>query len=79
MKQISNKKYEMYQQYEKDKLYGRILSPNGLRVICAGLDNDPMKIGIHMLEMVEKFRREGLYDVIVDDEEEEETVDGSLS
>ena len=51
----------------------------GLRVICAGLDNDPMKIGIHMLEMVEKFRREGLYDVIVDDEEEEETVDGSLS
>ena len=38
-----------------------------------------MKIGIHMLEMVEKFRREGLYDVIVDDEEEEETVDGSLS
>ena len=46
MKQISNKEYEKYQQYQTDKLYGRILTPDGLRVICAGLDNDPEKIGI---------------------------------
>jgi hypothetical protein len=51
MKQISNKEYEKYQQYQTDKLYGRILTPDGLRVVCAGLDNDPEKIGIHMLEM----------------------------
>ena len=40
MKQISNKEYEKYQQYQTDKLHGRILTPDGLRVICAGLDND---------------------------------------
>ncbi len=52
MKQISNKEYEKYQQYKNDKRQGRCLTPDGLRVICAGLDNDPEKIGIHMLEMV---------------------------
>jgi len=41
MKQISNKEYEKYQQYQTDKLHGRILTPDGLRIICAGLDNDP--------------------------------------
>ena len=60
MKQISNKEYEKYQQYQTDKLHGRILTPDGLRVICAGLDNDPEKIGIHMLEMLAKFRNEGM-------------------
>ena len=60
MKQISNKEYEKYQQYQTDKLYGRILTPEGLRVVCAGLDNDPEKIGIHMLEMLAKFRNEGI-------------------
>ena len=44
MKQISNKEYEKYQQYQTDKLNGRILTPDGFRVICAGLDNDPEKI-----------------------------------
>ena len=51
MKQITNKEYEAYQQYQSDRLHGRILTPDGLRVICAGLDNDPEKIGKHMLEM----------------------------
>ena len=60
MKQISNKEYEKYQQYQTDKLHGRILTPDGLRVICAGLDNDPEKIGKHMLEMLAKFRNEGI-------------------
>ena len=54
MKQISNKEYEKYQQYQIDKLHGRILTPDGLRVICAGLDNDPEKFGIHILEMPAK-------------------------
>ena len=60
IKQISNKEYEKYQQYQTDKLHGRILTPDGLRVICAGLDNDPEKIGIHMLEMLAKFKNEGI-------------------
>ena len=62
MKQISNKEYEKYQQYQTDKLHGRILTPDGLSIVCAGFDNDPEKIGIHMLEMLAKFRNEGVVD-----------------
>ena len=68
MKQISNKKYEAYQQYQTDMLHGRILTPDGLRVLCASLDNDPEKIGKHMLEMLTKFQSEGLFDIVVEDE-----------
>ena len=60
MKQISNKEYEKYRQYQADKLHDRILTPDGLRVICAGLNNDPEKIGIHMPEMPARFRNEGI-------------------
>lgn len=59
MKQISNKEYEKYQQYQTDILHGRILTPDGLRIICAGLNNDPEKIGTHMLEMLAKSKNEG--------------------
>ena len=62
MKQISNKEYEAYQKYQTDKLHGRILTPDGLRIVCAGFDNDPQKIGIYMLEMLAKFRIEGVVD-----------------
>ena len=31
-------------------------------LLHAGLDNDPEKIGIHMLEMLTKFRNEGIVD-----------------
>jgi hypothetical protein len=68
MKQISNKEYAKYQQYQNDKLHGRILTPDGLRIVCASLDNDPEKVGKHMLEMLAKFRNEGLFDVVVEDE-----------
>jgi len=46
--------------YQTDKLHGRILTSDGLRIVCAGLDNDPEKIGIHLLEMLAKFRTEGI-------------------
>ena len=59
MKQISNKEYERYHKYQLDRLYGRILTPAGLRLICAALDYDPEKIGRHMLEVLAKFRNEG--------------------
>ena len=69
MKQITNRDYEKYKQYQTDKLNGRILTPDDLRVICAGLDNNPEKIGIHMLEMLAKLRNEGLFDILVEDKE----------
>jgi hypothetical protein len=40
-----------------------ILTPDGLRVVCAGFDNDPEMIGIHMLEMLNKFRNEGIVEL----------------
>ncbi len=58
MRQISNKEYEKYQQCQTDKLHGWILTPDGLRVICVGLNNGPEKIGIHVPEMLAKFRNE---------------------
>ena len=77
MKQITNKQYARYQRYLTDSLHGRILTPDGLRIICAGLDNDPEKIGIHMLEMLAKFRNEGLFDVdLSDDKEDKACQDG---
>ena len=68
MKQITNKEYELYQEYRRSQLNGRILTPDGLRLICASLDNDPEKIGKHMLEMLVKFRNEGLFDIVVEEE-----------
>ena len=64
MKQISNKEYERYHKYQIDRLYGRILTPDGLRLICAALDYDPEKIGKHMLEMLAKFRNEGIIESV---------------
>lgn len=62
MKQITNKEYEKYQRYLSAVQDGKVLTPDGLRVICAALDNDPEKIGIHMLTMIAKFRNEGIVD-----------------
>ena len=39
-----------------------VLTPDGLRVVCAGFDYDPEAIGKHMLEMLAKFRNEGIVD-----------------
>ncbi len=58
MKHITDREYEAYKQYQRDVLHGRVLTPDGLRVICAGFDNDPEKIEKHMLEILGKFRTE---------------------
>ena len=46
--------------YLIDKIYGRILTPDGLRFICASFDYDQEQIGKHMLEMLAEFRNEGI-------------------
>lgn len=71
MKQLTNKEYERYEQYRRDRDNGRVLTPDGLRLICTGFDNDPEKIGKHMLEMLAKFRNEGLFDIPICEDEEE--------
>lgn len=58
MKQISNKEYEEYQKYLRDKSNGRILTPDGLRMICSAYEYDPEKIGLHFLELLPKISPE---------------------
>lgn len=56
MKQITNKEYEEYQKYKKDKFNGRILSPDVLRFIIEANEYDAQKIGQHFLDMLPKIR-----------------------
>ena len=58
MKQITNKEYEEFQKYKEDKLYGRVLTPDGLRLICAAENYEPEAIGKRMLEALAKIGRE---------------------
>lgn len=58
MKQITNKEYEEFQKYKEDKLYGRVLTSDGLRLICAAENYDPEAIGERMLEALAKIGRE---------------------
>ena len=44
------------------QLHNRTPTPDGLRIICASFDYDPEKIGKHMLDMLAKFRSEGIVD-----------------
>jgi len=52
MKKITNKEYEEYQRYKKDRLYGRVFTPDSIRMICEACNNDPMSIGQYILENV---------------------------
>ena len=56
MKQITNKEYEEFQKYKRDKLAGHILTPEGLRFIIEANEYDVQKIGQHFLEMLPKIR-----------------------
>ena len=58
MKQITNKEYEEFQKYKEDKLYGRVLTPDGLRLICAAENYEPEAIGKRMLEALSNIGRE---------------------
>lgn len=48
-----------HEQCRPDKLNGRILTPDGLRIISVSLDNDPEGIGLQILEMPANLRSEG--------------------
>lgn len=55
MPTITKKEFEEYRQMCDDKNKGRILTPDGLRLICDGLNRDPEAIGKHFLEMLAKM------------------------
>ena len=55
MKQIKNSEYEEFQKYLHNKNNGRILKPDGLRLICQENDYDAEKIGQLFLEVLPKI------------------------
>lgn len=58
MKQITNKEYERLMRLDKANRDGLALQPDTLRMICEAYDNDPEKIGRHLLEVLAKIRAE---------------------
>lgn len=61
MKTLTNKEYADYQMYLRDKNKGRILTPDGLRLLCEGEQHNPEEIGKRMLETYMKLKSEGVY------------------
>ena len=59
MPTISKKELEDYRQLCKSRDNGRILTPDGLRVICEGLNRNPEAIGKHMLEALARMQNKG--------------------
>ena len=56
MPTISKKELEDYRQLCKARDNGRILTSDGLRVICEGLNRDPEAIGKHLLEVLARMQ-----------------------
>lgn len=58
MHTLTNKQYEEYMEYCRNKVHGKILTPDGLRFICEANDYDAEKIGRHFLEVLARFAGE---------------------
>ena len=58
MKQLKDKEYKEFQQYQYNKVHGYIWTPDTLEMICSGNEYDPEKIGKQMLEMKVKLQNE---------------------
>ena len=56
MPTITKKQLEDYNKLCEDRTYGRILTPDGLRMICEANNYDPKAIGKQMLETYAKFK-----------------------
>ena len=59
MPTITKKELEEYRQMCYDKNNGRILTPDGFRLICDAYKNDPEAIGKHMLETLARIQNKG--------------------
>ena len=57
MHKLTNKQYEAYMKMLRDKEEGRLLTPDGLRMICSAHEYDPEKIGLHMLTVLANWNK----------------------
>lgn len=58
MKKITDKEYKDYLEYKDALMKGRIITPNGINLICASFDYNAEKIGKHFLETLNRFKTE---------------------
>lgn len=57
MHKLTNKQYESYMKMLRDKEEGRLLTPDGLRIICSAHEYDPEKIGLHFLTVMANWNK----------------------
>ena len=62
MPTITKKQLEDYNRLYNDLIYGKILTPDGLRLICEANNYDPEAIGKQMLETYAKMKADGSYE-----------------
>lgn len=55
MPTISKKELQDYKQLCRDREDGKILTPDGLKLICSALKYDPEEIGKHFLETMARI------------------------
>lgn len=61
MANISKKELVDYYVYLRDVINGRVLNPDGIRLLCEAEQHDPEKIGKRILEAYNKMIAEGVY------------------
>ena len=57
MHKLTDKQYNEYQRMLRDRDAGRILTPDGLRMICSAHKYDPEKIGLHFLTVLANWNK----------------------
>ncbi len=57
MPTITKKQLAVYEQLKIDRDNGRLLTPDGLRLICEASGYDPEKIGKHFLKVLPQHRK----------------------
>ncbi len=55
---LNKKEAQAYRTIIQEITTGRILTPDGLRLICEANDFDPLRIGIHFLEVNRRFQND---------------------
>ena len=59
---LTKAQIEDYRKLCEARNNGRLMTPDGLRIICAGNDYDPEKIGRYFLELLPKICPEDPYE-----------------
>lgn len=57
MHKLTDKQYNEYQGMLRDRDAGRLLTPDGLRIICSAHEYDPEKIGLHFLTVLANWNK----------------------